>query len=116
MTENDTQPVMAVLDRFTGPKYRWIIALSVPGGHGYDVQRVTSFEDAKRALIEYGRNTGFHQDLTVYGTYGPTASLYPYSEEDWAEAEEYREIGNPFDYPSYLVESGPRGGVKVTPA
>lgn len=116
MAQNDTQPVMAVLDRFTGPKYRWIMTLSAPGGLGYDVQRVTSFEDAKAALIEYGKATGFYQDLTVWGDYGPTGSLYPYTEEDWTEAERMRDVGNPFDYPSYLVNSGPRGGVKVIPA
>lgn len=96
--------------------YRWIMYITNPGGLGGDLLRVTSQEAAKAALIEHGRNSGFYQNLTVYGTYGPTAALYPYTEDDWKEAEEYREIGNPFDYPSYLVESGPRGGVKVIPA
>lgn len=95
--------------------YRWIMYLHNPLG-GFDVQRLTSLGDAKAALIQYGKNTGFYQDLTVNGDYGPTGSLYPYSDEDWQEAERMRTVGNPFDYPSYLVESGPRGGVSITPA
>lgn len=96
--------------------YRWIMYLHNPTPGGFDVQRVASFDEAKAALIQYGKDTGFYQDLTVYGSHGPTGALYPYDEESWKDAEEYRDIGNPFDYPSYVVESGPRGGVKVTPA
>lgn len=96
-------------------KYRWIMYLHNPVG-GFDVQRVTSLHAAKDALIEYGKNTGFHQDLTVNGDYGPTGSLYPYSEEDWESAEEFRTSGCPFDYPAKLVTSGPRGGVRITDA
>lgn len=97
-------------------RFRWIMYLHAPGGLGGDLKRVTSLSKAKYALVEYGRTSGYHQDLTVYGTYGPTAVLYPYSEEDWAEAERMRDVGNPFDYPTYEVTSGPRGGVKVTRA
>lgn len=104
MTENGTRP------------YRWIMYLHQPLPGAFDVQRVTSHEAAKAALIQYGKDTGFHQDLTVNGDYGPTGALYPYTEENWESAEEYRDVGNPFDYPSYRVESGPRGGVRVIPA
>lgn len=96
-------------------KYRWILYLYNPMG-GFEVTRVTSKLAAKLELIAYGRATGFYQDLTVHGNYGPTGALYPYTEESWADAEDYRGTGNPFDYPSYLVESGPRGGVRVIPA
>jgi hypothetical protein len=96
-------------------RYRWIMYLHNPVG-GFEVMRVTSLLAAKLELIAYGRATGFYQDLQVGGQYGCTGSLYPYTDEDWAEAEEYAEIGCPFDYPSYLVENGPRGGVKVIPA
>jgi hypothetical protein len=97
-------------------KYRWIMYITNPGGLGGDLLRVTSHEEAKAALIEHGKATGFHQDLTVYGEYGPTAVLYPYTAEDWQEAEDFRGTGCPFDYPSYEVKSGPRGGVRVTRA
>lgn len=123
-----SQPPLGAVSRMLGslllpqpkatrePVYRWIMYLHAPGGLGFDVQRVTSFEDAKAALIQYGKDTGFYQDLTVYGDYGPTGALYPYTAENWEDAEEYRHTGCPFDYPSYLVQSGPRGGVRVTPA
>jgi len=101
---------------FREPVYRWIMYIDNPGGLGGDLLRVASKEDAKTALIEHGKASGFHQDLTVYGDYGPTATLYPYTEEDWAEAELWRDTGNPFPCPSYIVESGPRGGVNITPA
>jgi len=96
-------------------KYRWILYLHNPVG-GFEVTRVTSKEAAKAELIAYGKATGFHQDLTVSGNYGPTGSLYPYTRQGWESAEEFRESGCPFDYPSYLVKSGPRGGVTVSPA
>jgi hypothetical protein len=43
-----------------------------------------------------------------------SATLYAYSDEAWAEAEDFRRVGCPFDYPDRLLELGPRGGVKVT--
>jgi hypothetical protein len=96
-------------------KYRWILYLHDPMG-GFKVMRVTSLPAAKRELIAYGKATGFHQDLQVTGQYGCTGSLYPYTDEDWAEAEDFADAGCPFGYPSYLVENGPRGGVKVISA
>ena len=93
-------------------KYRWIMYLNTPMGD-FEVIRVHNIEEAKGSLVEYGVNTGFYQDLQVSGQYGCSGRLYPYTEEDWAEAEEYAEIGCPFDHPSKLVENGPRGGVRV---
>lgn len=96
-------------------KYRWIMYLHNPMG-GFEVTRVHNLEEAKGELIEYGRATGFYQDLQVSGQYGCSGSLYPHSEEAWAEAEEFSTSGCPFDYPSKLVENGPRGGVRITNA
>lgn len=95
--------------------FRWIMYLHQPMG-GFDVIRIRSLKASKAALVEYGRNTGYYQDLQVSGEYGCTGSLYPYTEEAWEEAEEYRETGCPFDYPSYAVRNGPRGGVRVVSA
>lgn len=95
--------------------FRWIMYLHDPLG-SFDVERVENLEDAKVALIEYGRATGFYQDLQTNGNYGCTGSLYPYSEEDWDEALRFKDVGCPFDYPSKLVENGPRGGVRITNA
>ena len=96
-------------------KYRWIMYLQTPQG-AFEVQRIHNLADARTALVQYGRATGFYQDLQVSGQYGCSGYLYPYSDEDWAEASEFLEIGNPFDYPSKLVENGPKGGVNITNA
>lgn len=93
-------------------KFRWIVYLNQPMG-GFEVERATSLEGAKQLLRNYSRNTGYYHDLQVSGQYGCSAALYPYSDKDWAEAEEYAEIGCPFDYPSRALEHGPRGGVRV---
>lgn len=39
--------------------------------------------------------------------------IYPYTEENWEDAMDFKDAGCPFDYPSYLVETGVRGGVSV---
>ena len=97
-------------------KYRWIMYTHNPLG-GFQVYRVRNLEMAKLTLVEYCEATGFYHDPQITtGGYGCSGSLYVYSDEDWAEALEYAEIGCPFDYPSKLVERGPRGGVKVSNA
>ncbi len=96
-------------------KVRWIVYLNHPMG-GFEVIRAPSIESAKRALVRYCEDTGFYHDLQASGQYGCSASLYPFTQEDWDEALEYEEIGCPFDYPSKIIERGPRGGVKVTNA
>lgn len=93
--------------------YRWIIYLHNPVG-GFGVDRVTSLESAKGALVDYCEGTGFYADLqATTGEYGCTADLYPYDAESWADAEDFRNTGCPFDYPTYQVKRGPRGGVRV---
>lgn len=92
--------------------YRWIIYMHDPLG-GFEVDRVTSLESAKSALVAYCNNTGFYANLQVNGDYGCTASLYPYSSDAWESAESFRNSGCPFDYPTYLVTRGPRGGVII---
>lgn len=94
--------------------WRWIMAIHNPGGLGGAWERLETLDQARSALIQHGKNSGFYQDLTVYGEYGPTALLYPYDEQSWKDAQE--SPGNPFDYPSYEVKSGPRGGVRITRA
>jgi hypothetical protein len=80
---------------------------------GFSLERHTSLADTKAALIEYGRATGFYQDLQTNGEYGCTGSLYPYTEDNWTDAKEFETSGCPFDYPSALVKNGPRGGVRI---
>jgi hypothetical protein len=85
---------------------KYIVYLHHPMG-GFELATAYSIDDAKALLLRYAQDTY---------TNNPTASLYPYSEEDWEGAVEYENIGCPFDYPQYLLEIGPRGGVKVEKA
>lgn len=85
-------------------KYRWIVYLHHPMTV-FEVRRAVSIDDAKSLLQQYSEEAFVYEQAT--------ASLYPYSKEDWAEAKEYEEIGCPFDYPSKVMEFGPRGGIKV---
>lgn len=88
--------------------YRWIMYMHQPLPGAFEVTRCASLGDAREQLRQYGENTGFHEQVT--------ASLYPYSAEDWAEAEEFATIGCPFDYPSKLIDRGPKGGMVITNA
>lgn len=86
--------------------YRWIMYISQDAfSSSFDLQRVTSLDAARVAYADYCR--------AVY-TDECSATLYPYSDEDWETAEEYRNTGCPFDYPSKVIERGPMGGIKVT--
>lgn len=96
--------IVPVLNLPDGTKYRWIVYLHHPQG-GFGIDRALSLRDAEEILRRYSRDTFVYEQAT--------ASLYPYSEEDWEEAKEYEEIGCPFDYPSKVLSFGPKGGIKV---
>lgn len=85
-------------------KYRWIMYLHQPHSD-FDLVRVRSLEEAKIELEAWSRS--------VFAYEQASATLYPYSMEDWAEAVEYREIGCPFNYPSKRITFGPRDGLVV---
>ena len=75
-----------------------------PGGAG-DLHRFDSLSEAKSAFRGWSGESWVTTD-------GASASLYwSDNEEDWAEAQEFETVGCPFDYPSYLLNIGPRGGV-----
>jgi hypothetical protein len=79
-----------------------------PGEFG-ELKQFTSLTAAKEAFREFKGHS--------WVTDCVSGSLYcGMSEEDWQDALEYETVGNPFDYPSYILELGPRGGVKLTPA
>lgn len=84
--------------------YRWIsyTAQNIPGNVSSDLDRHPSLESARDAYRAYCR---------AVGTDDADMRLYPYSAEDWASAEELRDAGCPFDYPSRIIERGPLGGV-----
>ena len=90
-------------------KYEWIMypqQNDLPGITG-SVSRVRSIDEAKRQLEDFSRDT-HHDDVS--------ATLYAYSDEAWAEALEFYNVGCPFDYPDRLIERGARGGLKVSRA
>lgn len=91
-------------------KYRWIMYLHtpMPGNVSVNLRRVTSLTNALLEVINFERDTDF------YGQCG--AVLYPYSEEDWENAEEFATTGIPFDYPVKVIERGPRGGMVIVDA
>jgi hypothetical protein len=74
---------------------------------GFELDEATSIADARDLLLVAHRNS-FYQI-----TY---ADLYMWTEEDWEEAKDFADTGCPFDYPMYLLEIGPRGGVRVEKA
>lgn len=97
-------------------KFRWIMYLHHPLG-SFEVTRVRNFAEARAELDAYDRNTGVNKALQAGSEeYGCSGSLYPYTEDTWAEAKEFGTSGCPFDGPSYLVKNGPRGGIKITEA
>lgn len=87
-------------------KYRWIMYVSqnTPGNLSFTLERVTSLDAARFAYADYCR--------AVY-TDECSATLYTYTDEAWAEAEDFRDTGCPFDYPDRLIERGPNGGIVV---
>lgn len=87
-------------------KYKWImyVAQSIPGNMSFELERATSDEHAKTLFTNYRDAVGGGEC---------NATLYAYDGEAWESAEEFRDIGCPFDYPDRTVEVGPRGGVKL---
>lgn len=89
---------------------RWIM-YSFVGMPGETTGRLTcheSLEWAKESLRDFSRNT--------YSYEAAYATLYPFTPEAWSEAREFETSGCPFDYPSKLIEFGPKGGLRVTNA
>jgi hypothetical protein len=74
-----------------------------------DPERFGSLRTATDAFREFARETG----RDYYDEYGTaSATLYLCDSEDaWAEAQRFAGAGCPFDYPSYLLSIGKRGGI-----
>uniref|UniRef100_A0AAU3I9F0 Uncharacterized protein n=1 Tax=Streptomyces sp. NBC_01393 TaxID=2903851 RepID=A0AAU3I9F0_9ACTN len=84
--------------------HRWIMYVSqnMPGNLSFDLHRVHSIAEARETFAAF---------CSAVGTDDCSASLYAYAPEDWASAEDFRTVGCPFDYPSMVIERGPRGGI-----
>jgi hypothetical protein len=85
---------------------RWIMYMwqAIPGGDSADPIRIDSLDTARDKFEQFGMDMNA-EDIV--------AALYAYSDDAWESAEEFRGIGNPFDYPDKIMERGPRGGILV---
>jgi hypothetical protein len=89
--------------------YRWIMYLSqnIPGNMSFGLSRADSLASAREAFETFCEEV-YSDDCS--------ATLYAYSDEAWSSAEDFRDVGCPFDYPDKAIERGPRGGVRITNA
>lgn len=86
--------------------FRWI-AYSMqnsPGNQSFLLSRHESLIDAEDNFERFCREV-YSDDCH--------SALYAYSDEAWESAEDFRDVGCPFDYPDRLIEHGPRGGIVV---
>ncbi|MGW0580093.1 hypothetical protein ACWD25_29945 [Streptomyces sp. NPDC002920] len=90
-----------------GPRWIAYLHVDVPGRDTFTVTAVKSLEDAVAALRGFAR--GQNTDAV-------SASLYPFTPDNWTDAMEFRKAGCPFDYPSRLIERGARGGFRIVDA
>lgn len=72
-----------------------------PGSEPYPYR---SLKELREGFLEYCKGVG------VDDCSGP---VYGWSEEAWESAVEFAGVGCPFDYPWFIVERGPRGGIKI---
>lgn len=79
---------------------RYIAYMHVPFGHTGELMGFNSV----RAVRDYFADSDY-DNASVY------ACLFDV--DMWRSALEYRETGCPFDYPTYVMDRGPRGGVVV---
>lgn len=93
--------------------YRWIVYLHQPFGYFIEPERVENLADAVALWRRFKNDVG---DPVEHSGEGCSAFLYPYDSQSWQDAMEFADTGNPFDYPSKVIERGPRGGARLTNA
>lgn len=92
---------------------RWISYTSqnIPGNQSFGLGFHYNLKAAREAFTEFCDEVGSTDcSMRLYGV--PTGA----GEEMADLAHEFREIGCPFDYPAWTVETGPRGGVRLSRA
>jgi hypothetical protein len=82
----------------------------LPGESPPEPERYPSLREATGAFRKFARDSG----RDYYDPKGTArALLYPCdSEAEWTEAQKFAGIGCPFDYPSYVLSIGARGGIQ----
>lgn len=89
----------------------WISYTSqnIPGNQSFELGFHSSLREAETAFREYRDAVGTSEcAMTLYSTIGDTEG------EMVKAAQEFKDVGCPFDYPDKLIESGPLGGVKIS--
>jgi hypothetical protein len=69
------------------------------------LNRVYSLAQAKVVFEQFRKDAGWS-----VGEENNVMEIYCYDEEGWESAKHFEGIGCPFDYPSYRLIVGPRGG------
>jgi len=84
--------------------FRWIsyTQAHIPGNQSFQLGRHESLADARQTFLKFCHDSGYDAS---------SMSLYAYSDEAWAQAEDFRDIGCPFDYPVRRIIRGERNGV-----
>lgn len=94
---------------------RWIsyTMQNIPGNTMSDMNIHYNISDALEAFTDYCRAVGSDEcSMSLYGLPDDEAARVEMIEQ----AEDFEPYGCPFDYPSKIVERGPRGGVRVVNA
>ncbi len=88
---------------------RWIAYTqqNIPGSTSFDLSVHNSLREAEEWHRDFCRNVGT-DDVSM--------ALYPYTDENYDTAMDFADAGCPFDYPSKIIERGPRGGLQFVNA
>lgn len=86
--------------------FRWIsyTMAHIPGEQSFRLERHTNLVEARTAFLKFCRDSGYDNS---------SMTLYAYSDEAWEQAEDFRDVGCPFDYPNKRIIRGPRDGVRL---
>ena len=89
--------------------YRWIAYVwqAIPGYCSVEPARFETLDDVKAYAEQYARDV-MSEDIA--------GMVYPYTPDSWELAEEFRYTGNPFDYPTKVIERGKRGAFRLVNA
>ncbi len=93
-------------------RVRWVsyTMQNIPGNILSDVNFHYSLTDALEAYVDYCRAVGTDEcSMSLYGLPEDADARVEMIEQ----AEDFEPYGCPFDYPSKIIERGPRGGVKL---
>lgn len=83
-------------------KYITYTSINMAGNRSFQLDSVKSLEEARDIFRDFCDGV-MNDDCHM--------TVYTYSVEGWASALEFKEVGCPFDYPEYIIERGPMGGV-----